>query len=154
MAQLDEEIEDDTDIVWDSSDDDSTTSNDEDSTIPIYSKFNGILLYCWNIVVYYTPTLLYARITHFQPCTITQSSERISGQIRVFARILRFCPHTPFRPSPGFASDYCIVTSYLNAFILLNYNDICLYKQYTILRQQNVSALRWSYSLARTTHLP
>ena len=55
---------------------------------------------------YCTPTLLYARITHFQRCTITQNSERISGQIRVFARILRFCPHTPFRPSPDFASDY------------------------------------------------
>ena len=105
-----------------------------------------------NTVHYYTPTLLYARITHFQPCTITQISERISGQIRgqirVFARILGFCPHTPFRPSPGFANDYCIVTSYLNAFIvLLNYNDICLYKQYAIRCQQNVSALwiRWSY---------
>ena len=43
------------------------------------------------------------------------------------------------------ASDYYIVTSYLNAFNLLNYNDICLYKQYAILCQQNVSAIRWSY---------
>ena len=107
------------------------------------------------LCIYYTPTLLCARITHFQPCTITQSSERISGQIRVFARILSFCPHTAFRPSPGFrriendqwassvfnqriASDYSIVTSYLNAFNLLNYNGICLYKQ-------NVSAIRWSH---------
>ena len=123
-------------------------------------------LYKNNIDAYYTPTLLCARITHFQPCTITQSSERISGQIRVFARILSFCPYTAFRPSPGFATyrewsmgerrlqstyserlllpDY-IVTSYLNSFNLLNYNDICLYKQYAILCQQNVSAIRWSY---------
>ena len=60
-----------------------------------------------NTVHYYTPTLLCARITHFQPCTITQSSERISGQklsISYFARILSFCPHTAFRPSPGFAT--------------------------------------------------
>ena len=57
--------------------------------------------------IYYTPTLLCARITHFQPCTITQSSERISGQklsisylpgYWVFARILRF------GPLPGFAT--------------------------------------------------
>ena len=57
--------------------------------------------------IYYTPTLLCARITHFQPCTITQSSKRISGQklsISYFARILSFCPHTAFRPSPGFAT--------------------------------------------------
>ena len=39
------------------------------------------------------------------------------------------------------ASDYYIVTSYLNAFNLLNYNDICLYKQYATLCQQNVSAI-------------
>ena len=109
-----------------------------------------ICIYAVNIDIYYTPTLLCARITHFQPCTITQSSERISGQklsISYFARILSFCPHTAFRPSPGFAthreasendqwasgvfnqriaSDYYIVTSYLNAFNLLNYNHICL----------------------------
>ena len=98
-----------------------------------YITFYTIKRTAFDILAYYTPTLLYARITHFQPCTITQSSERISGQIRVFARILRFCPHTPFRPSPGFASGYCIVTSYLNAFILLNYNDIYLYKQDALL---------------------
>ena len=111
--------------------------------------YYSVHVYIMNITVYYTPTLLCARITHFQPCTITQSSERISGQklsISYFARILSFCPHTAFRPSPGFAtyiendqwasgvfnqriaSDYFIVTSYLNAFNLLNYNDICLYK--------------------------
>ena len=48
------------------------------------------------------------------------------------------------------ASDYCIVTSYLSAFILLNYNDICLYKQYAILCQQNQSAfpICWPWGLA------
>ena len=49
----------------------------------------------YNNTHYYTPTLLCARITHFQSCTITQSSERISGQklsISYFARILRFGP--------------------------------------------------------------
>ena len=98
---------------------------------------------------YYTPTLLCARITHFQPCTITQSSERISGQklsisylpgYWVFARILRFGPLPVLRRiendqwasgvfNQRIASDYYIVTSYLNAINLLNYNDICLYKQ-------------------------
>ena len=63
-------------------------------------EFNSVLFIClWNTCIYYTPTLLYARITHFQHCTITQSIERISGQIRVFARILRFCPHTAFLPA-------------------------------------------------------
>ena len=114
---------------------------------------------------YYTPTLLCARITHFQPCTITQSSERISGQklsisylpgYWVFARILRFGPLPVLRRiendqwasgvfNQRIASDYYIVTSYLNAINLLNYNDICLYKQYAILCQQNASAIRWSY---------
>ena len=114
---------------------------------------------------YYTPTLLCARITHFQPCTITQSSERISGQklsisylpgYWVFARILRFGPLPVLRRiendqwasgvfNQRIASDYYIVTSYLNAINLLNYNDICLYKQYAIICQQNVSAIRWSY---------
>ena len=85
---------------------------------------------------------------HFQPCTITQSSERISGQklsisylpgYWVFARILRFGPLPVLRRiendqwasgvfNQRIASDYYIVTSYLNAFNLLNYNDICLYK--------------------------
>ena len=98
------------------------------------------------ITLYYTPTLLCARITHFQPCTITQSSERISGQklsisylpgYWVFARILRFGPLPVLRRiendqwasgvfNQRIASDYYIVTSYLNAFNLLNYNDICL----------------------------
>ena len=32
------------------------------------------------VATQYAPTLLCARIAHFQPCTITQSSERISGQ--------------------------------------------------------------------------
>ena len=97
---------------------------------------------------YYTPTLLCARITHFQPCTITQSSERISGQklsisylpgYWVFARILRFGPLPVLRRIENdkwasgvfnqlIASDYYIVTSYLNAFNLLDYKDICLYK--------------------------
>ena len=103
-----------------------------------------------NTVHYYTPTLLCARITHFQPCTITQSSERISGQklsisylpgYWVFARILRFGPLPVLWRiendqwaigvfNQRIASDYFIVTSYLNAINLLNYNDICLYKQY------------------------
>ena len=135
--------------------------NTSSSSSSIYSQHASDIYIIYTIdTKVYTPTLLCARITHFQPCTITQSSERISGQIRVFARILSFCPHTAFRPSPGFAtydqwvsgvfnqriaSDYYIVTSYLNAFNLLNYNDICLYKQYAILCQQNVSAIRWSY---------
>ena len=71
----------------------------------------------------------------------------------VFARILRFGPLPVLRRrewSMGerrlqSTSDYYIVTSYLNAFNLLNYNDICLYRQYAILCQQNVSAIRWSY---------
>ena len=78
--------------------------------------------------------------------TEQRANIRAKTQYLVFARILSFCPHTAFRPSPGFAtyiendqwasgvfnqriaSDYYIVTSYLNAFNLLNYNDICLYK--------------------------
>ena len=76
----------------------------------------------------------------------------------LFARILRFGPLPVLRRIENFsdhwasgvfnqriASDYYIVTSYLNAFNLLNYNDICLYKQYATLCQQNVSAIRWSY---------
>ena len=110
---------------------------------------------------YYTPTLLCARITHFQPCTITQSSERISGQklsISYLARILSFCPILVSRfcdverminGRAASSSDYYIVTSYLNAINLLNYSDICLlayclYKQYAIPCQQNVTAMRWS----------
>ena len=42
---------------------------------------------------HYAPTLQYARITHFQPWTITHSSGRIPGKIRVLAR------NTPSWPS-------------------------------------------------------
>ena len=46
-----------------------------------------------NMTSYYTLTLLYARIANCQPCTITPSSERIPGQIRVFV------PNTAFWPA-------------------------------------------------------
>ena len=77
---------------------------------------------------------------------------RAKTQYLVFARILRFGPLPVLRRiendqwasgvfNQHIASDYYIVTSYLNAINLLNYNDICLYKQYAILCQQNVSAI-------------
>ena len=79
--------------------------------------------------------------------TEQRANIRAKTQYLVFARILSFCPHTAFGPLPvlrriendqwasgvfnqRIASDYYIVTSYLNAINLLNYNDICLYKQY------------------------
>ena len=94
--------------------------------------------------------------------TKQRANIRAKTQYLVFARILSFCRILRFGPLPvlrriendqwasgvfnqRIASDYYIVTSYLNAIDLLNYNDICLYKQYPILCQQNVSAIRWSY---------
>ena len=100
----------------------------EHSVQALISHLYGSYIY----IFYYTPTLLCARITHFQPCTITQSSERISGQklsisylpgYWVFARILRFGPLPVLRRiendqwasgvfNQRIASDYYIVTSY------------------------------------------
>ena len=94
--------------------------------------------------------------------TEQRANIRAKTQYLVFARILSFLPAYCVSALSRFcdvkndqwasgvfnqriASDYYIVTSYLNAINLLNYNDICLYKQYAILCQQNVSAIRWSY---------
>ena len=65
------------------------------------------------------------------------SVSRVLPGYWVFARILRFGPLPVLRRiendqwasgvfNQRIASDYSIVTSYLNAFNLLNYNDICL----------------------------
>ena len=145
-----------------------------------YFWYYGLFLFNSQITVFMTLpgilTVWYDRLLHTYTVmrpdnafsalynnTEQRANIRAKTQYLVFARILSFCPHTAFRPSPGFAtyrewsmgerrlqstyiaSDYYIVTSYLNAINLLNYNDICLYKQYAILCQQNVSAIRWSY---------